>query len=210
MGRFRLLVAYHGANFHGWQIQSSVRTVEGELSRAFSTLARVETKVQGASRTDAGVHAEGQVAHVDYDGDLDCFRLRRALNGIADRDVRVAHCEPVDESFHARHSARGKQYRYTIWNHRAAHPLMTDRAAHVPRLLDTDKMQRAARDLLGERDFSCFRAASCDAKTPVVALSRVDVRRSGDLVELVVEGSSFLKYMVRTISGTLIEVGLGK
>ena len=167
-------------------------------------------KVQGASRTDAGVHAEGQVAHFDYDGEMDAYRLRKGLNAVTDRAVRVLEVEATDPEFHARHDARGKQYRYDIWAHAVHHPLYRGTTLHVWRSLDLEAVRRAAPHFLGERDFSALRAAGCDARTPVTRLTRLELVGSTPALSVIVEGTSFLKYMVRNLVGTLIDVGVGR
>jgi tRNA pseudouridine38-40 synthase len=213
--RFRALVAYDGAAFHGWQIQSAAHTVEGELTRALAQVhgrlgSTLPLKVQGASRTDAGVHAEGQVAHFDYHGDMDARRLARAINAVSDPAVRVLHLEPAPSDFHARHDARGKQYRYRLWAHSESHPLRRHQAMHVRHALDLDAMRAGAPQLLGTHDFTSLRASGCAAASPVVTLTRLEIQGTPPALELVVEGTAFLKYMVRNLVGTLLEVGRGR
>lgn len=212
MARFRLMVAYDGEGFHGWQIQPTVRTVEGELTRAAERLLGVgkgEVKVQGASRTDAGVHAYGQVAHLTFTQERSAWDLVRGLNGLTDDDVTVVRAERVEDAFHARHEARGKIYHYRLWAHRFVNPHARRRAWHVRARLDVARMRRAAALLVGEHDFAAFRASDCEAKTTVRHIWRVDVHEEGEGLRIEVEGSAFLKYMVRIITGTLVDVGRG-
>lgn len=207
----RLDVAYHGAAFHGWQIQSTLRTVEGELTDAVATLLKRRVKVQGASRTDAGVHARGQVAHFVDDGARSCDEYYRALNRMMGRDVAVLGVREASSGFHARHSARGKIYEYCIADGFHLDPMLTDRVWHVPSGLDCDAMDVAARRMVGWRDFASFQASGCAATSTVRTMRRVRVRRRGDgLIAVVVEGDAFLKYMVRTMVGTLVAVGKGR
>lgn len=211
MQRVRLLVAYHGGPFHGWQIQRSVPTVEGALTEAVAKLCGERVKVQGASRTDAGVHALGQTAAFDdpYDREPEVFF--RALNRLTPREVEVRAVDIVDEAFHPRHDARGKVYRYLLEDTFAPSPLYLDRAWHHSHPLDAGLMQREAQVLVGEHDFSSFRATGCEASGPVRRLRHVEVRRRDErLVEVRVEGSAFLKYMVRNIVGSLCWVGSGQ
>lgn len=208
--RFRILVAYDGGAFHGFQIQADVRTVEGELTDALAQLAGQPTKVHGASRTDAGVHAYGQVAHFDYAGEMSAMRLREGLNAIASDDVRVIHCEEAHSKFHSRHKASGKLYRYDLWNDRVHHPLFRRNSLHIKSRLDLAAMQLAADALCGEHDFTSFRASHCSAKSPVLPIERISLVGQPPLVSVHVEGPAFLKHMVRTIVGTLIDVGRGK
>lgn len=208
--RARLLVAYHGANFHGWQIQTSARSVEGALTAAASRLNGRPTKVWGASRTDAGVHAQGQVAAFDADRH-DAPTLFKALNSLLPDDIGVICVEPVDPSFHPRHSARGKRYRYDIWNELRRDPFIADRSYHVRQRLDVDAMRRAAAWFVGEQDFASLQAVGCEANGTVRILWAVDVTEPvPGLIRIEVAGSAFLRYMVRTLVGTLLEVGTGR
>jgi len=166
--------------------------------------------VQGASRTEAGVHAVGQVAHIEFDAPRRVWDFVRALNALTDDDVCVVRAEEVSPDFHARHSARGKRYRYRMWNHRFAHPLELERTWHVRSRLDVDLMRQAAAKLVGEHDFSAFRASDCESATTVRELTRVELDVDGPMLTLWVEGTAFLKYMVRIISGTLVDVGRGQ
>ncbi len=212
MPKFRLMIAYDGAAFHGWQIQPTVRTVEGDLTRAAERLlgmGRGEVKVQGASRTDAGVHALGQVAHLVFSQDRSPWDLVRGLNGLTEDDVTVVRAEPVDDTFHARHDARGKIYHYRIWAHRFVNPHARRRAWHVRARLDLARVREAAALLVGVHDFAAFRASDCQSETTVRELWRVDVHEEGDGLRIEVEGTAFLKYMVRIIAGTLVDVGRG-
>lgn len=208
--RFRILVAYDGGAFHGFQIQADVRTIEGELTDALEQIVGQRTKVNGASRTDAGVHAYGQVAHFDHAGKLSALRLREGLNAISSYDVRVIHCEETHPRFHSRHKSSGKLYRYDLWNDRVHHPLFRRNSLHIKSHLDLDAMQRAADELVGKHDFTSFRASHCSAKSPVLPIDRITFVGQPPLVSIHVEGPAFLKHMVRTIVGTLLDVGRGK
>ena len=210
--RFRLKVAYHGGAFHGWQIQSpGIRTVEGELTRAVEEITGVPTKVWGASRTDAGVHARGQVAAFDYEGPHPAESFFKGLNHLTPDDLQVVSVEEVAADFHPRHSARGKIYLYEIWTGFDTSPFLIDRTMRVRQALDVDAMNAAGEHLVGTHDFKSFQAAGCDAKTTVRRLWEVSARRTGPrTIQVRVTGSAFLKYMVRNIVGTLIDVGRGK
>lgn len=208
--KVRLRVAYDGTSYHGWQIQPDVRTVEGALTQAACQMLNVShVKVQGASRTDAGVHALGQTAHIAFDAPRRPWDFARALNALTDDDICVTRVEEVDDAFHARHDARGKIYEYRIWNHRFAHPLELRRTWNVRSRLDLGLMRAAADALVGEHDFQAFRAQDCEAETTVRELHRVEVHDDGPALRIVVEGTAFLKYMVRILTGTLIDVGRG-
>ena len=210
--RFRLKVAYHGGAFHGWQIQSpGIRTVEGELTKAVEEITGAPTKVWGASRTDAGVHARGQVAAFDYDGPHPAESFFKGLNHLTPSDLQIVSVDEVDPAFHPRHSARGKIYIYEIWTGFDTSPFRIDRTMRVRQPLDVDAMDAAGQRLVGMHDFRSFQAAGCDAKTTVRRLWEVSTRRAGPrTIEVRVTGSAFLKYMVRNIVGTLIYVGRGK
>jgi tRNA pseudouridine38-40 synthase len=207
----RLLIAYHGGAFHGWQRQADgVRTVQGEVERALSQMHHGPMAIRGASRTDAGVHALGQVAAFAADGRHDVGAYLRGLNHLTPADIAIRAVDEVADTFHPRHSARGKIYRYRIVDGFAGDPMLRDRAWHVRRRLDASAMHEAAQLLVGVHDFSSFRAAGCDASSPVRELYAVRVRRLRGEVEVEVIGSAFLKYMVRAIVGTLVEVGRGR
>lgn len=214
MKRVRLLIAYDGTDFCGWQIQDGVRTVEGEVLRALSRVLDTpedEIKLQGASRTDSGVHALFQVAHFDFDAyDRDLWDFVRGLNGLTDDDLLVSHASYVDDEFNARFDARGKIYRYKIWCHRFPHPLERRQRWNTVDGLDVERMREAAAHLVGEHDFEAFRASTCQSPTSVRELRRVEVLGEAPDIQIVVEGTAFLKYMVRIIVGTLVEVGTGR
>lgn len=207
----RIQVAYHGAAYHGWAEQPSVPTVEGTLRAALSRLLATDAfALQGASRTDAGVHAHGQVLNVRHDTDRTPWDFVRGLNATTPDDIAVWHAEEAGSDFDARRSSTGKRYRYRIWPHRFLDPLRRDQTWHVRHALDVDAMRRAGAALVGEHDFTSFRAADCQAHTTVRELTRVEIASSEDELVLWVEGTAFLKYMVRNIAGTLVDVGRGQ
>ena len=214
MASVRLHIAYDGVPFHGWQFQPHAVTVEGALLDALAQLLDRPVdgiEFQGASRTDAGVHAIGQVASLRYDADRSPWDIIRGLNGLTPETICVNHVEPVDEGFNARHDSGGKRYRYTIWNNRWPHPLRSNRSWTVAGRLDLAKMRRAAGHLVGTHDFSGFRAADCGSMTTVRQITRVELLEGpAPELELVVEGTAFLKYMVRILAGTLVDIGLGR
>jgi tRNA pseudouridine38-40 synthase len=212
---YRLTIQYDGTDFHGWQIQEGRRTVQGELTRALSLIEGAEVVVHGAGRTDAGVHAEGQVASVQLRREFDPERLRAAVNGNVAADLRVIDARPAPEDFHARYSAKGKTYCYRVFNERFASPFWARYALHEARPLDLGAMAEAAPLFVGEHDWTAFSAAQTDAKTRVRRVTRLDVteRRSGRgrgrLVEITASADGFLRYMVRSIAGALLAVGRG-
>jgi tRNA pseudouridine38-40 synthase len=207
----RLIVEYDGTDFHGWQVQAAERTVQGELQAAALAMTGEAVAVHGASRTDAGVHALGQVAHFFTSSAIPAPQFAKGLTALTPRDVAVVEADEVDAAFSARRDARGKTYRYSLWNRAAPSPLRRRTSWHVRSELDLGAMSAAARHLVGRHDFAAFRASSCDQPTTVRELTRIDVARSSEgLVEIVVEGTAFLQHMVRIITGTLVQVGLGR
>ncbi len=209
MPRYALLIEYDGAGFVGWQRQETGPSVQQALEEAAARLAcGAMPEVVGAGRTDAGVHAEGQVAHLDLDRALDPDRLVEALNfylGAARIAVRAAALVP--EAFHARFSAKGRAYRYAILNRRARPALAFGRVWHVKHTLDLDAMRAAARHLIGRHDFTSFRAAACQAASAVKTLDRLEILREGETILVFAEARSFLHHQVRNIVGTLKLVG---
>ncbi len=211
MPRYALLLEYDGAGFVGWQRQASGVSVQQVLEEAAARLVRGAPVVcQAAGRTDAGVHAGGQVAHVDLAVALAPERLRDALN-FHTRPHRVAVVRAVvaPEGFHARFSATGRFYRYRILNRRAR-PALDARVWHVTPPLDAGAMAAAARALLGRHDFTSFRAAACQANSPLRTLDVLEVRRLGEVIEVVAEARSFLHHQVRNMVGSLKLVGEGR
>ena len=213
---YRLTIQYDGTEFSGWQIQDGQRTVQGELSRVLSLLEGAEVTVHGAGRTDAGVHAEAQVASARLKREMEPRRLAAALNGNLARDVRVLEATPVPDDFHARFDAKGKTYCYRVFNESFMSPFWSRYALHESRPLDAGRMREAARLFLGEHDWTAFSAAQSDVKTRVRNLTALEVseRRSargrGRLVEIRACAEGFLRYMVRSIAGTLIAAGRGE
>lgn len=209
MRRIRLTVEYDGTNYGGWQLQDNAPTVQGCLEQALFELTGERTRITGASRTDAGVHAKGQVAHFDTESNIPADRFSYALNTHLPPDIRVQDSCEAAEGFHSRFWTSGKRYSYTIFNKKHASALLAHRSWHVYRDLDVDKMQRAANDLVGTHDFAAFCATGGSAKTTVRTLHDVRVERMGDCVIITVEGNAFLYNMVRIIAGTLVGVGDG-
>jgi len=205
-----LRVAYDGTAYSGWQIQPRDPTVQGRLMEAVAEMEGQPTKVFGAGRTDAGVHARGQGASFCTDSSIPTRGYVMGINAKLPEDIAVLEATALDVDFHARFSARGKHYRYSIWNAPTRHPLMTRFACHRWKPLDDAAMDQAARYLEGKHDFEAFRAADCERDHAVRRLWRVRVTRQPNLIHIDVEGTAFLKHMVRTIAGSLLEVGLGK
>lgn len=212
MPRYRFILEYDGTDFLGWQTQGAgARTVQGTLEAALARLAGGAVEVTGAGRTDAGVHAEGQVASAAFEVALCAAELRRALNALLPEDLAVVACDVVPDAFHPRRDARAKLYRYAVWNGPVRSPLRRRRSHAVAAPLDVAAMARAAGAFEGRHDFASLRSAGSGVQTTERTLYRCAVEgHAGTEVRLLVEGSGFLRHMVRTLAGTLLEVGLGR
>lgn len=211
MQRWRLLIEYDGAPFVGWQRQASGLAVQAVLEEAVARLTGEVATVVGGGRTDAGVHASGQVAHLDLAKPLVPERLVAGLNAhLRPHPVAVLEARAVPPSFHARFSAVRRTYVYRILDRRAPPALERGRVLHVPLRLDAERMHDAAQALVGRHDFTSFRASECQARSPLKTLDLVHVRRVGAIVEIRVAARSFLHHQVRTMVGTLLPVGLGR
>jgi tRNA pseudouridine38-40 synthase len=205
----RVVVEYDGTDFSGWQRQPGMRTVQGVLEDGLRALLGEEIFVRGAGRTDAGVHADGQVASLGLASRIPPHGLLRGLNSILPADVALVDVAEAAPDFDARFSARGKVYRYTVWNHMVRSPRHARTAWHVRRTLDMAAIRQAAAALVGEHDFRAFRAADCERRTTRRIVRRLDVERQGALLTFDVEATAFLKNMVRILAGTLVDVGRG-
>lgn len=210
--RLKLIVSYDGASFAGWQSQTGGNTIQDRLEKAFRHICSVDVRIHGAGRTDAGVHALAQCAHVDlpkrrYSPE----RWVSALNGVLPPTIRIMRCSFVPESFHARFSAKTKTYRYRIWHAPVLPPFQSGRAWHVINPLDLPGMSAAASDFCGEHDFHSFAANPGGPETDTVrTIHAVRLRRAGPCVAIEFEGDGFLYKMVRMMVGTLVRIGLGK
>ena len=212
MTTFRLTLEYDGADFDGWQVQAAgSRTIQGCLEDAVECVCGQLVRVDGSGRTDAGVHALGQVASLRVESRLDAPTLQRALNGVLAADVAVVDAAAAADDFHARRDARAKLYRYRIWNGATRSPLRAARSHWVAPALDLVAMRAAALDFCGRHDFASLQAAGSGVENTVRTLSRLELpgESRGD-IEIRVEGDGFLRHMVRNLTGTLIEVGLGR
>jgi tRNA pseudouridine38-40 synthase len=211
MPRYKLTIEYDGRPFVGWQIQDNGPSVQGVLAQALEAFCGEKVSVQGAGRTDAGVHALGQVGHVDLAKDWDEDTVRDALNAhLRPHPVAILKAERVDGSFDARFSAIRRHYLYRIVNRRADLALERGRAWRIAQPLDLPAMQAAAQRLVGRRDFTTFRNVECQAKSPVKTLDQLDVRRAADDIQVVASARSFLHSQVRSMLGALALVGEGK
>ena len=210
--RLKMIVAYDGAPFSGWQSQANKNGVQDHLERAFARIAGEAVRVHGAGRTDAGVHALAQCAHVDLAReDLPAARWLTALNGILPRTIRILRCRFVSSDFHARFSAKGKVYRYRIWSAPLLPPLEYGRAWHIAAPLDVDLMRSAATRFVGRHDFAGFAANRGKRETNTTrTLRSVELRQRGPCITLEIDGDGFLYKMVRLIAGAVVDSGLSK
>ena len=211
MPRYKLEIEYDGRGFAGWQSQAEDLTIQAVMEEAVLRINSQPATVQAAGRTDAGVHATGQVAHVDLVKDWEPFVLCNALNAnLRPHRVAVVAAEQVTPEFHARFTAIKRHYLYRILNRRAPPALDKGQVWHVPVKLDAEAMHEAAQELVGHHDFTTFRAAQCQAQSPVKTLDRLDVMRFGEFIEIHAEARSFLHNQVRSMVGSLKLVGDGR
>lgn len=209
MRTLKITLAYDGTRFVGWQRQAEGESIQGSLENALARFEGGPVVVHGAGRTDAGVHALGQVASVRVTFPHDTATLTRALNANLPEEIRVVSVEDADDSFHARFSASGKTYRYRLRNTPVADPFDRLYAWHLPEPLALDAMTRGAALLVGTHDFSAFRSVGGDVASPVRTVVRSEWRQGGGLLTYEIAGDGFLRHMVRAIVGTLVEVGRG-
>ena len=217
MQTIKLTIAYDGADFHGWQLQPGLATIQGALQDSLRQITQEPITIHGASRTDAGVHALGQVAHIKTHSTLDAHEIQRGLNALLPPTIRIVAAQEVGQDFHARWLAQGKTYRYRIYRGEVLPPFDYRRAFHYPWPLDEAAMSGAARAFEGQHDFTSFAASTGSEEDDkdrdmqrVIHSSEIVREPQRDEIAYVVRGRSFLRYMVRKIVGTLIEVGKGR
>ncbi len=212
--KFKLIIAYDGTNYSGWQIQKIGLGVQQKVEEALVKIFPNVKRIHSSSRTDTGVHALGMVAHVEIpklEFKMAVNKLALAINAHLPPDIRVMAATRCTGKFHARFDAKGKQYRYFIWNHFAMNPLLRQQAWHVGLQLDLKAMRAAAKFFLGKNDFKSLAGTrSYEMESTVRTLSRCEIRKSGELLTVMIEGDGFLYKMCRGIVGTLVQVGQGK
>jgi tRNA pseudouridine38-40 synthase len=211
--KVRIVVEYDGTDFAGWQQQRGQRTVQATLEDAIHEMTGERVFVRGAGRTDAGVHADGQVASLTFEANgvgIPTLGLLRGLNTVLPPDVAIVDVADVAPEFDARFSAHGKIYRYTVFAHPVRSPRRLRRAWHVREPVNLDPVRRAAELLVGEHDFAAFRASDCDRRTTKRLVRRLDITADGPEVSFEIEATAFLKNMVRIIVGTLVDIGRGR
>ena len=211
MTRYKLTLEYDGTDLIGWQENRQGPSVQSIVKDAIEKFCGVRADVVGAGRTDAGVHAVAMTAHVDIDGEHVAGTVMRALNFyLTEQPVSVLNCETVPDDFNARFDCVARHYKYVVLNRGASPVLQKNRVYWVPRKLDVNAMRAAAAKLLGNHDFTSFRATQCQAKSPIKTLDKIEIMQNGDEIIFEFSARSFLHHMVRNIVGTLIEIGLGK
>ncbi len=211
MPRYRFTVEYDGSAYNGFQAQKDQPTVQGALEAAIKAFSGQDVRIAAAGRTDTGVHATGQTCHVDLDKDWPARTVMNAMNAhMLDEAVSVLDCVPVSDDWHARFTANGRKYLYRILNRPGRPAIDQGRVWHVKKELDDEAMNVAAQYLLGQHDFTTFRDAQCQAQSPIKTMDVARVTRVGQEVHLVFEARSFLHRQVRSMTGSLAEVGLGR
>jgi tRNA pseudouridine38-40 synthase len=210
MRNLKLTLAYDGTDFHGWQVQPQLRTIQGELQEALQKLFNHDVKVTGSGRTDAGVHAHGQVANVETIRSMDTDAVLRGANGLLPVEIRVLSVEEVEAGFHARRSARAKTYEYHIWRPPIVSPFHSRYVYPFRYPLDEDLVDRGTAYFLGPHDFTSFCAAATEVEDRTRTIFDASWERSESTWVFRICGNGFLQYMVRTITGTLLEVGQGR
>ncbi len=210
MNNYLLELSFLGTAFHGWQYQPNVRTVQGELLNALCRLFKKDwIPLVGCSRTDAGVHAEQFFANFKVDKFIELYKVKKALNGMLPPEIAVKDVKIAPLGFNARFSAKGKIYRYLIWNSEVRNPFLLGRAWHIPFPLNFEKMVEASKLFEGEHDFSNF-AKNEEGRNPVINVEYLQLKKEGELIEIRIKASHFLRYMVRRIVGALVDVGMAK
>ncbi len=210
---FKLTIEYAGTNYCGFQKQFGLqqKSVEEALEAAIHKLSQEQPKIFASGRTDAGVHALGQVIHFNLNKKFTPYKIQMGLNNyLREEDISVLSCEEVDENFHSRFDAKMRHYRYRIINRKAPLTIEKNRAWHVAQKLDVEEMKKAAEFLIGEHDFSSFRDAECQAKSPIRTVKKITIEKFGEEILFEISAKSFLHHMVRNIVGTLVWIGSGK
>jgi len=207
----KLLIEYDGTNYQGWQVQPKGPTIQGILEEKIGLLTGQSVQLFGSGRTDSGVHALGQVAHFKTQSQMDTHTIQRALNSLLPHDIVIQKVEEVDEGFHARKYSKSKIYEYRILNRNLRSAFHRGYVWHIPQKLNLTEMKKATQSLIGEHDFSAFRTVGSPTRTTVRRVIRAEWKRGRDgLIRFEIEANGFLKQMVRSIIGTLVEIGKGR
>ena len=207
--RYQLIIQYDGSQFHGWQVQAKGRTVQGDIEKALSKIySNNEISLMGAGRTDAGVHAMAQVAHVELSDHLSSHELQQALNGNLKRDVRIDSVREVDRDFHARFSAKAREYEYHLVKHYS--PINRHYVADLKWKVDIELLHECAKEILGQHDFSSFCKSTSEVENKICHVLKADWKDEGDKLFFIIRANRFLQHMVRYLVGTMLEVARGK
>jgi tRNA pseudouridine38-40 synthase len=210
MRNIKVIIEYDGTGYHGWQSQENAISVQRVVESAFEKLTGENIRLIGASRTDTGVHAYGQVANFLTESKIPGEKFFLAVNCLLPPDISIVYSQEVPGDFHSRFSAKGKKYKYLIYNDRAPSALLRSRAFHVPASLNLEDMIKAASYIKGKKDFSAFKASGSSVKDSVRTVTGIELQKRDKIIELTVSGDGFLYNMVRIIAGTLVDVGMGK
>ena len=210
MRNLKLTIQYDGTKYCGWQKQPNSSGIQGTIEYAIYEITKEKVNIIGSGRTDAGVHALGQVANFKTNSSIPAARIPNALNAKLPKDISIIDCQEVSDDFHSRYSATGKIYRYLIYNKPYRSPLYKDTSYHIRYELDIEKMRSEAKSLLGTHDFKGFMSSGSSVKDTVRTIHDISIENSGDLIALEVEGNGFLYNMVRIIVGTLVDIGRGR
>ena len=210
MKNIKITIQYNGANYCGWQKQPDSLGIQGTIEKAIYDITKESVKIIGSGRTDSGVHALGQVANFNIESSIPTEKIPNALNDKLPKDISIIGCEQVDDEFHSRYSAKGKRYRYLIYNSPYRSPIYKDTSYHVKYDLDFEKMCKEAKSLVGEHDFKGFMSSGSSVKDTVRTIYDVKLTKEEDLIVVEVEGNGFLYNMVRIIVGTLVDIGRGR
>jgi tRNA pseudouridine38-40 synthase len=208
--KFKILIEYEGTRYHGWQVQPNGITIQEVLQSCLKKIIGEKRSVVGSGRTDAGVHAQGQVAHFETASKMTSHQFLMAFNSLLPHDIVIKQVDEVPDTFHAQRSAVRKIYRYTILNRQYPSALQHNQCLFVQYHLDVEAMRESTTYLEGKYDFTSFRASNCEARNPVRQINKIDIFQDGDFINIYFDGNGFLKYMVRNIVGTLVLVGRNK
>lgn len=209
MKNVMLIVEYQGTNFSGWQRQIGERTIEEEIEKVLKKITKENIKLIGSGRTDARVHALGHAANFKTKSTIPASRFKYILNTRLPEDITIRESKEVDMDFHSRFSAKAKKYKYIIYNNKMPSALYRNFSYHIQRDIDIDKMKDASQEFIGTHDFASFKGRRSVVKDTIRTIYRIDISKNKDLIEVTIIGKSFLRYMVRIIVGTLLEVGYG-
>ena len=209
MKNVMLVIEYEGTNYSGWQRQVGQRTVEEEIEKALRKITKEETKLIGSGRTDAKVHAFGQVANFMTKSTIPASKFKYILNTRLPNDITIRESKEVDMDFHSRFSAKAKKYKYIIYKNKMPSALYRNFSYHISRNIDIERMRSASKEFIGTHDFTSFKGKRSVVKDAIRTIYKIEIQQNKDLIEITIVGKSFLRYMVRIIVGTLLEVGYG-